>query len=156
MLDERLALQVLRTVPGFELLTELMLRDCGVTDTSNLQVAALRALTLEPGAVVAEEGKPADAILIIKRGGLVVTSRPLNPHQDARPRLIRERDVFGTAATIVGSVYRETAAAAEVGPARYCSPRRMTPFIGRHRPSRDEGSPRDSMTWRAKAISACL
>ena len=51
---------------------------------------------LAPGAVVAEEGNPADAILIIKRGGLVVTSRPLNPQQDARPRLIRERDVFGT------------------------------------------------------------
>jgi hypothetical protein len=49
VLDERLALQVLRTVPGFELLTELMLRDCGVTDNSNLQTAALRALTLEPG-----------------------------------------------------------------------------------------------------------
>jgi hypothetical protein len=84
-LDERLALQVLRSVPGFARLTEVMLRDCG-------DDAALRSLTLEPGSVVAEEGKPADAILIVKRGGLVVSSRKNSIGGFTEPRLLRERE----------------------------------------------------------------
>ena len=73
------------------LLTGQMLRDSGVSggsgvsgvggvsggagDSSTLMDAVMRSLTLEPGAVVASEGRPADAILIVKRGGLEVSTQ---------------------------------------------------------------------------------
>jgi len=54
VLDERLALQVLRSVPGFSRLTGQMLRDCGVAEDGNLADAGLSSLTLQPGAMAAE------------------------------------------------------------------------------------------------------
>jgi CRP-like cAMP-binding protein len=114
VLDEKLALQVLKSIPGFAKLTEQMLRDCGVTENKHLQDAVLRSITLEPGALVAEERKPADAIFIIKRGGLMVTTRR-QQKLGTQPRLLSERAYFGTAAAIADGTYHETAVATEVG-----------------------------------------
>lgn len=112
VLDEKLALQVLRSIPGFAKMTEQMLRDCGVTENKHLQDAVLRSITLEPGALVAEERKPADAIFIVKRGGLIVTSRK-EQKLGTQPRLLSERAYFGTAAAVEDGTYHETAVAAE-------------------------------------------
>jgi hypothetical protein len=69
---------------------------------------------MEPGALVAEERKPADAIFIIKRGGLMVTTRR-QQKLGTQPRLLSERAYFGTAAAIADGTYHETAVATEVG-----------------------------------------
>jgi CRP-like cAMP-binding protein len=60
LLDEKLALQVLKLIPGFEELNEQMLRDYGVTEDEFLCDPVLRSITLEPGALIAEERKPAE------------------------------------------------------------------------------------------------
>ena len=112
VLDEKLAWEVLKHIPGFSSLTLQMLRDCGVSAGRHTQGPALRSITLDPGALLAEERRPADAIFIVKRGGLLVTTRK-EQMLGTPPRKISEREYFGTTSTVAGGIYHHSATATE-------------------------------------------
>ena len=109
LLDEKLVEQVLKLIPGFEQLTPKMLRDCGVTEDD----AVLRSITLKPGALMVEERKPAEAIFIIKRGGLMVNTRK-EQKLGKQPHRLSERAHFGASTAVVAkTTYSESAFATE-------------------------------------------
>jgi CRP-like cAMP-binding protein len=113
MLEQMLVLQVLKTIPGFSQLTEQMLRDCaGVKKGKHLQDVVLRSITVGSGTLVAEEHKPAEAIFIIKRGGLLLTTHR-QQKLGMQPHTLSERDHFGSLGACADGNYHKTAVATE-------------------------------------------